>query len=100
MKVKTLFSGHNGIESYEAGAVLEHPMDHVCRLLFNNAGEPKDAEAKAFVQERDVMSDNKVKASPHYNQSIREYVAENDTGGPSNKKRRVAKKAAKRNKGK
>lgn len=100
MKVKTLFSGHNGIESYEAGAVLDGPMDHVCRLLFNNAAEPKDAEAKAFVNDRDTMTDKEVKANKHFNQSIREYVAENDTGGPTNKKRGVAKKAAKRGKGK
>jgi hypothetical protein len=98
MKVKALFSGHNGMRSYEAGAILDGPPDHVRRLLFNNAGTPEDAEAKAFVKERDHMSDKLVKASPDFNQSIREYVADNDTGGPSNKKRGVAKKAAKRGK--
>ncbi len=100
MKVKALFNGHNGIKSYEAGAVLDGPLDHVQRLLFNGAGTPEDAEAKAFVKERDSMTDKEAKASSHFNQSIREYVAENDTGGASTKKRKGVKKTAKHNKGK
>lgn len=100
MKVKTLFDGHSGIAPHKAGAIVDGPPDYVRRLLFNDAGTPEDAEAKDFVKERDSMTDKEVKASSHFNQSIRDYVLENDTGGPSNKKRGVAKKAAKRSKGK
>jgi len=103
MKAKALFSGHNGVESYPAGTVLEGSDDHIMRLLFNNAAVPKDAEAKEFVNQRDTMTDKQAKASKHFNQSIRDYVLENDTGGVNNKKRsgaKGAKKATNRKKGK
>ena len=75
MKVKALVGGFDGVDSYEAGDRLEGDSEHIRTLLFNDAAEPLDKAAKAFVDARSKLSAKQVKEHRNYVPAIAESAA-------------------------
>lgn len=94
MKCKALLDGFDGNKSYVPGDTLEGDSEHVRMLLFNNAAEPLDKEAKDFVSKMDDLDDDT--KNRLNNETVRDNVLEMDVPSEGVAKRRggAKKKAA------
>jgi hypothetical protein len=96
MKVRALAGGFDGVDSYEAGETLEGDTEHIQRLLFNNAAEPLDGQAREFVAKKDEMTDAEVKSHKLHSPAIVEMIANLDVVEETLVRKKGVKKATKK----